>query len=150
MTIKRETRLRWIDRLKLWGKLILNWRFLVCFGIGWMITNGWSYLAFGIGVWLNSKPLITIGGAYLAFLWLPISPEKVVTFAIGFFLVRRLFPKHYHSLRSQIEEAAAKSASSSDACSEDNPQNTQNEARQSATVVLREASAPPKHDPTSD
>ena len=89
------------------------------FGIGWIITNGWSYLVFGLGIWLNSEILIGIGGAYLAFLWLPISPEKVVTFAIGFFLVRRLFPKHYHSLRTQIEEATREEPHSSSANSAD-------------------------------
>lgn len=104
--MKPSTRRKWKAKIKLWGRLILNWRFLICFGIGWMITNGWSYLLLGIGIWLENAVLIGIASAYLAFLWLPISPEKIVTFAIGLFLVKHLFPKHNEELRKQIEEAS--------------------------------------------
>ena len=102
-----KLRQKWKNKIKLWARLILNWRFLVCFGIAWMITNGWSYVLFGIGVLTDITWMTAVGGAYLAFLWLPISPEKVVTFAIGFFLVRRLFPKHTQSLKEQIDAASA-------------------------------------------
>lgn len=104
--MKAEAREKWRTKLALWKKLIFNWRFLVCFGIAWMITNGWSYLVFGIGTLTKTAWMIAVGGAYLAFLWLPISPEKVVTVAIALFLVRRLFPKHNQQLRQQIMEAA--------------------------------------------
>ena len=100
---------KWKNKFKLWFRLILNWRFLICFGIAWMITNGWSYVLFGIGIVTNVTWMTAVGGAYLAFLWLPISPEKVVTFAIGFFLVRRLFPKHTQALKEQIDAASANS-----------------------------------------
>ncbi len=123
--MKQETRRKWKKKLILWGRLILNWRFLVCFGIAWMITNGWSYIVFGIGVWTGSEILIAIGGAYLAFLWLPISPEKVVTLAIGFFLVRRLFPKHNEELKKQIEETVdEKERSEQDPAETDTPNET--------------------------
>ena len=96
-------------KCKLWAKLILNWRFLICFGIGWLITNGWSYLLLGIGSLTKTGWMIGVASAYLAFLWLPISPEKVVTVAIACFLVRRLFPKHNQALREQIMNATGKS-----------------------------------------
>ena len=104
--MRAETRKKWKQRLKLWAKLILNWRFLVCFGIGWLITNGWSYLLLAFGLWTKTGWAITVAGAYLVFLWAPISPEKVVTVAIALFLVRWLFPKHNEALRRQILEAA--------------------------------------------
>ena len=121
LAIKKETRRKWINKLKLWGKLILNWRFLVCFGIAWMITNGWSYALYGLGALFDNRVMKWIATSYLAFLWFPYTPEKVVTFAIGFFLVRRLFPNHYQSLRTQIEEAQGKRSSSS-ARSGDSPE----------------------------
>lgn len=37
--------------------------------------------------------MVTVSGAYIAFLWLPISPEKIVTFAISITLLRWLFPE---------------------------------------------------------
>ena len=77
---------------------LLNPRFLLCFGIGWMITNGWSYLLFGIGIRFGIEWMIGVAGAYLAFLWLPVSPEKIVTVAIAILLLRLLFPKDEKTL----------------------------------------------------
>ena len=71
-----------------------------------MITNGWSYLMLGIGLLTRIKWMIAVASAYLAILWIPFSPEKVVTVAIALFLVRRLFPKHNEFLRQQIMQAA--------------------------------------------
>jgi len=77
---------------------VLNPRFLLCFLIGWMITNGWSYLLFGIGTYLNLKWMIIASGAYLGFLWAPFSPEKIITFIIAIFLLKLLFPKDKKTL----------------------------------------------------
>ena len=59
-------------KLKAWLKkavqFILNPRLLLCFGMGWMITNGWSYVLMGLGTWLNIPWMIGVSGAYLAFL----------------------------------------------------------------------------------
>ena len=106
------------QRLKLWLRLILNWRFLICFGIAWLITNGWSYLLFGLGLLLKNEWLLGISGAYLAFLWLPISPEKVVTCAIALFLVRRLFPRHNQALQKEILLATGQESTSDPSRSE--------------------------------
>ena len=99
---------------KLWAKLILNRRFLVCFGISWLITNGWSYILLGIGTLTKTTWMIAVASAYLAFLWLPISPEKVVTVAIALFLVRRLFPKHNQALHQQISDAVGEEITSAE------------------------------------
>jgi hypothetical protein len=93
----------WKKKLKLWGRLILNWRFLACFGIAWMITNGWSYVLLGLGLLLQNVWMTGVASAYLAFLWLPISPEKLVTLSICLFLVRWLFPKHNQRIREEID-----------------------------------------------
>ena len=108
--MKTELLERWKQKLKLWAKLIVNWRFLICFGIGWLITNGWSYILLGIGTFTKTAWMVTVATAYLAFLWLPISPEKVVTVAIACFLVRRLFPKHTQQLQQQLSETTGKPA----------------------------------------
>jgi hypothetical protein len=39
-----------------------------------------------------------VSGAYLTFLWLPISPEKIVTVAIAMGLLRFLFPNDQKTL----------------------------------------------------
>lgn len=81
---------RWLLFLK---QMILNPRFLLCFGIAWLITNGWSYLLFGLGMLFDIGWMTTVAGAYMAFLWLPFTPEKIVTFAIALGLRRFIFPK---------------------------------------------------------
>ena len=73
-------------------QFIANPRLILCFMIGWVITNGWSYIMFGLGTYFRIEWMIAVSGAYLAFLWLPVSPEKIVTCAIAIALLRWLFP----------------------------------------------------------
>lgn len=79
-------------------QFITNPRLLLCFFIAWMITNGWSYIMFGIGAAFGINWMTMISGAYLAYLWLPISPEKLVTLAIAIFLLRLMFPNDQKTL----------------------------------------------------
>ena len=80
------------------ARFVLNPRLLLCFGIAWIITNGWSYILLGLGTWLENEWMIGVASAYLLFLWLPISPEKIVTFAISIVLLRWLFPNDEKTL----------------------------------------------------
>ena len=78
-------------------QFILNPRLLLCFGIAWMITNGWSYVMLAAGTWLGVPWMIAVATAYLTILWLP-SPEKIVTCAIAIVLLRFLFPHDKYTL----------------------------------------------------
>lgn len=96
--------------LKKTWQFIANPRLLICFLIGWLITNGWSYVMFAVGTICEIEWMIAVSGAYLAFLWLPISPEKLVTIAIAIALLRWLFPgdqKTLAVLRGWYEKAKA-------------------------------------------
>ena len=79
------------------GKMSAFWQvmqmphLLICVGIAWMITNGWSYLALGMGMFFKWKWLSRIGAGYLAFLWLPFTPEKIITYFIAKWLHRKLY-----------------------------------------------------------
>lgn len=86
------------------GKNLLQWLFsllviftspkiLLTFGIAWMITNGWSYIFVFLGIHFRNNLLLGIGSAYQTFLWLPITPEKIVTVAISIWLGKLFFPK---------------------------------------------------------
>lgn len=85
-------------KLKKFLLFIANPRLILCFMIGWVITNGWSYIMFGFGTYYEIEWMIAVSGAYLAFLWLPISPEKIVTCAIALALLRWLFPNDQKTL----------------------------------------------------
>ena len=80
------------QNLKKTVQFIANPRLLLCWLIAWIITNGWSYILFGVGTYYEIEWMLAVSGAYLAFLWLPISPEKLVTCAIAIALLRWLFP----------------------------------------------------------
>ena len=95
------------DNLKKWIKttvgFILNPRLLLCFGIAWMITNGWAYVLLGLGIFFDSVWMQAVGGAYLGLLWIPMTPEKILTVAISIFLLRVLFPKDEKTLGVLID-----------------------------------------------
>ncbi len=86
------------EKLKKILLFITNPRLLLCVGIAWMITNGWSYILFSAGTYFGITWMAAVGGAYLAFLWLPISPEKLVTFTIALALLRWWFPNDQKTL----------------------------------------------------
>ena len=68
-------------------------------GIAWMITNGWSYVLLGIGTWLEIGWMVAVAGAWLTLLWIPATPEKVITVLIAIGLLRWLFPKDEKTLK---------------------------------------------------
>ena len=82
--------IRWFFSLL---KLLTNPKMLLTFGIAWMITNGWSYVFVVVGLNLDIKWMLDIGLGYQAFLWLPISEEKIITIAIAIILAKIMFPK---------------------------------------------------------
>lgn len=84
--------------LKKTVQFIANPRLLLCIAIAWMITNGWSYILLGIGTYYSIGWMVAVAGGYLTFLWLPISPEKLVTVAIAMVLLRLLFPRDQKTL----------------------------------------------------
>lgn len=90
-------------KIKFWIKRLCNWRFLICFGIAWIITNGWAYVFIAVGTRCNIKWMLAVGTSYMAFLWLPITPEKLITIPIAIFLLKILFPKS-KDLQKELEE----------------------------------------------
>lgn len=75
-----------------------NPRLWLCLGLAWIITNGWSYILIGIGTALDITWMKVVASGYLAFLWFPITPEKIVTVAIAIFLMKLIFPKDEKTL----------------------------------------------------
>ncbi len=89
---------------KKWASFLLNPRLLLCFAIAWFITNGWSYLAFGLGMYFDIPWMAAVGGTYLGILWIPFTPEKILTVIISFGILKLLFPKDEKTLAIIEEE----------------------------------------------
>ena len=51
-----------------------------------------------VGTYFQIGWMMAVASAYLAFLWLPVSPEKIVTVAISIALLRVLFPRDEKTL----------------------------------------------------
>ena len=120
-----------MKKAKEWAKkilmLFLNPRFLLCFGIGWMITNGWAYVVFGLGTWLKIPWMIAVGGGYLALLWIPFTPEKIITATIAIVLMKHIFPndeKTLGVLRDIHKKAMAKREQKREEKEKDNGNNS--------------------------
>ncbi len=93
-------------------EFVLNPRLLLCFGLAWVMTNGWAYIAFVFASYFNIPWLSTIAGSYLAILWFPFTPEKIITIAIAIFLLKLLFPndtktlQKLYNMKEKIKEKA--------------------------------------------
>lgn len=86
------------EKLRPWVRALTNPHLLISLGIAWFITNGWAYCAIGIGGFLNIGWLFQIGTVWAGLLWLPGTPEKLLTFPIAIFILRRLFPNDTRTL----------------------------------------------------
>ncbi len=95
------------EKIKKLLRFLTNPRLILCVLLAWLITNGWSYILFGIGTYFGIGWMTAVSGAYLAFLWLPISPEKLATLAIAIALLRFLFPNDQKTL-SVLKDLLAK------------------------------------------
>ena len=78
--------------------LVFNPRFLLCFGLAWIVTNGWSYILFAVGTLCEIGWMMAVSGAYMTFLWFPFTPEKLLTVALAIMLLRWLFPHDQKTL----------------------------------------------------
>ncbi len=106
------------EKIKYWAKtvveFILNPRLLLCFGLAWIITNGWAYITAAIAMWLKLEWLAAVAGGYLAALWIPFTPEKIITVIIAIFLLKLLFPndkktlQKLHNMKEKAKEEIKK------------------------------------------
>lgn len=85
-------------KIKKFLEFLSNPRFLLCFGLAWIITNGWSYILLGVGTFYEIPWMIAVAGAYMSFLWFPFTPEKVITIFLSIGLLKLLFPEDKKTL----------------------------------------------------
>ncbi len=104
-------------------RFVANPRLLLCVFVAWMITNGWSYVLLAVGTLYQIEWMVAVSGAYLAFLWLPVSPEKIVTVLIAMVLLKWLFPQDEKTLgvlKELWEKHKKKKGNSADSSEENN------------------------------
>lgn len=66
--------------------------------IAWLVTNGWSYILLATATgWLR-----TLAITYVSLLWMPFTPEKLITIPLAFYIQKKLFvelPKRLKIIR---------------------------------------------------
>lgn len=90
--MKPRTR-KFIDKIKIYIAPFANWKFLISFGLGWIITNGWSYLFLFFGTVFHINWMVITATAYISFLWLPFTAEKIVTISLAVLFQTLFFPR---------------------------------------------------------
>ncbi len=101
MQITKDSVKRVLKRI---GRAIANPNYLLCFALAWMVTNGWCYLFILFGRLFNISWMSWVGGAYAALLWLPFTPEKILTLGLSILFLRLLFPKDERTLQLLRDE----------------------------------------------
>ncbi|MBQ2887630.1 MAG: hypothetical protein IJE29_01755 [Firmicutes bacterium] len=86
------------EKIRKFLQFVTNPKLLFCIALAWLITNGWSYILLAVGTYLGIGWMTAVAGAYVAFLWVPFSPEKLVTLAIAIALLKKLFPDDQKTL----------------------------------------------------
>lgn len=84
-------------------KPFTNPRFLISFGIAWIITNGIWYVFAFVPIKILPDWLIWFSRSYIAFLYLPWTPEKLITIPLAIFVHLKLF-KRDSKTHEQLEE----------------------------------------------
>jgi len=64
----------------------------ISFGIAWLVTNGWAY----VGAAAGNGAFRAVCVAYLAFIWLPTTPEKLITIPLALWFQKILFGGKRH------------------------------------------------------
>lgn len=56
------------EKIKKIIQFVANPRLLLCFGLAWLITNGWAYILLGVGTYYGIGWMMAVASSYLAFL----------------------------------------------------------------------------------
>ena len=96
---------------RLWTKIktyispFLNWRILVIYLPIWFIMSGWTYLFIYLGTRHHVGWMLAAGTFWATVLWLPFTPEKLITVPLTLYLYVKLFGSGNEKLERMLVEA---------------------------------------------
>ena len=71
-----------------------------------MITNGWAYIFIIIGTTFEINWMAYVGTSYIAILWLPITPEKLITIPLAM-LFQKIFFKNDEKTKRILKDMSS-------------------------------------------
>ena len=96
---------------RLWTKIktyispFLNWRILLIYLPIWFIMSGWTYLFIYLGTRYKIAWMLASGTFWATILWLPITPEKLITIPITLFIYVKWVGHGDPKLEAMVVEA---------------------------------------------
>ena len=96
---------------RLWTKIktyispFLNWRILVIYVPIWFLMSGWTYLFIYLGTKHGVGWMLAAGTFWATILWLPFTPEKLITIPLTLYLYVKLFGSGNEKLERLLVEA---------------------------------------------
>ena len=99
----------WFKKLvkKVWIYLrpFFDIRFLISYFIPFMFTNGWAWIGAAILPIIGANWFTIAATTWLGILWMPWTPEKIITIPIAIWIHTKLFKKNNEHLDRMYEEA---------------------------------------------
>ena len=96
---------------RLWNKIktyispFLNWRILIIYLPIWFIMSGWTYLFIFLGTKYHIAWMLAAGTFWATVLWLPITPEKLITIPLTLFIYVKWRGHSDERLEAMVVEA---------------------------------------------
>ena len=96
---------------RLWTKIktyispFLNWRILIIYLPIWFLMSGWTYLFIYLGTRHHVGWMLAAGTFWATVLWLPITPEKLITIPLTLFIYVKWVGHSDPKLEAMVKEA---------------------------------------------
>lgn len=74
------------NKIKTYISPFLNWRILIIYVPIWFIMSGWTYLFIFLGTKYGVGWMLAAGTFWATVLWLPFTPEKLITIPLTLFI----------------------------------------------------------------
>ena len=95
-----------LKKIKTYISPFLNWRILIIYVPIWFIMSGWTYLFIFLGTRHHVGWMLAAGTFWATVLWLPFTPEKLITIPITLVIYVKLFGhKESEKLERMLVEA---------------------------------------------
>ena len=92
-------------KIKTYIAPFLNWRILIIYLPIWFLMSGWTYLFIYLGTKHGVGWMLAAGTFWATILWLPFTPEKLITIPLTLYLYVKLFGSGNEKLERMLVEA---------------------------------------------
>ena len=94
-----------LTKIKTYISPFLDWRILIIYLPIWFLMSGWTYLFIYLGTHYQVSWMLASGTLWATILWLPITPEKLLTIPLTLFIYIKLFGRRNNKLELMLSEA---------------------------------------------